>query len=495
MSVQDHIIHMENGILHADSSRPKVDSMVASALSGGGPIVVHFHGGLVKYKVGVDGAKRLLPIYEQAGGFPVFFVWESGLLETIENNLGEISQEKIFKIVWKRVRRIVERKSMQVISGRSIGDLPQPDDDQFEQDIDNAVTPEDVATLMRELLDGEEHLTELSEDEQRTLEEELEFDAELDAEVKNISLSLRDPADVDAELNSRSFTVRGATTTLMDPSALDEFIDRPTPTSRGLISTIKIIKAIVKIAAKVILRFVRSRDHGLHATIVEEILHALYVGNVGGLVWRTMKKDTADSFGQDPQKHAGTAFIDSLKNQADASNLPRIILIGHSTGAVYISEFLKHADAQLGPSFKFDVVFLAPASTFDLTAETLANFSHRISDFRMFTMTDANEKKDRLVPILYPHSLLYFVSGVVETDRDMPIVGMQRYYYKSDYTDNRFSSVAAVRNFVTSASDRSIWSVTTNQDPGKNTAALKHGDFDNESATMASISHIIGSGY
>ena len=36
----------------------------------------------------------------------------------------------------------------------------------------------------------------------------------------------------------------------------------------------------------------------------------------------------------------------------------------------------------------------------------------------MFTMTDENEKKDRLVPVIYPHSLLYLVSGVVEPEVD-----------------------------------------------------------------------------
>jgi hypothetical protein len=497
MAVNDHVIHMENGILHADSPRSKIDMMISSALAqqAAGPLVVHFHGGLVSFNTGKDGATRLLPIYQQAGGYPVFFVWESGLIETIKNNLGEVSKENIFRIIWKRIRKTIERKLIQVEDGRDLGDLPQPADDSFETEIDDALAAGDVTELMKKDLEGKERLTELSAEEFAQIEAELEYDFDLSTEVENISNALRDPNDIESELNSRSFTVWGSTSTLMDPVALNQVVVRPDPASRGLISMAKMIKDIVKITAKGISRFVHGRDHGLHATIVEQILHELYVGNVGGIVWKTMKKDTADSFGPDPQVHGGTAFLDSLKNQADSNNPPRVVLIGHSTGAVYISEFLKHADNVLPVNFKFDVVYLAPASTFRLTSETFGQFKHRISEFRMFAMTDENEKKDRLVPVIYPYSLLYFVSGVVETEVDIPIIGMERFYDTKNFSLSKFPAISVVRNYVDTVPNCAIWSVTSNAGAGLNSASISHGDFDDEQTTLASVSHIIANGY
>lgn len=497
MSINNHLIHLENGILHADTPRQKIDTMIENALAQQetGPLVIHFHGGLVSYNSGREGAIRLLPIYEQAGGFPVFFAWESCLLETIKNNLGEVAKEKIFAIIWKRIRKTIERKLLQVEGGRGLGDLPQPPDDSFEQEINTALASGDVSELMKKDLTDKERLTELSPDEIDLLEAELGFDYELLTAVEEISDTLRDPNDVESELNSRSSTVKGSTATLMDPAALAQIVERPDPSSRGLISTAKIIKAVIKVTVKVISRFVRGRDHGLHATVVEEILHALYLGNVGGLIWKTMKKDTADSFGPDPMVHGGTAFIDALKTLADHSNPPRIVLIGHSTGAVYISEFIKQADKILPASFKFEVIYLAPASTFRLTGETIDQYQHRIAGLRMFTMTNENEKNDQLVPVLYPHSLLYFVSGVVEPEIDMPIVGMQRFYNTEKFPAANFPSVETVRKYMDTIPNSAIWSVTDTADDGLKTASLSHGDFDNDPTTIGSIQHIISNGF
>lgn len=462
MTVSNHLIHMENGILHADSPRHKIDEIIGNALAQqeGGPLVVHFHGGLVPYKTGLEGAKRLLPIYQEAGGFPVFFVWEAGLIETIQNNLGEIAKEKIFGIIWKRIRKTIERKLLQVEGGRGIGDLPQPEDDSYEQEIDTALAAGDVTELMQQDLTNLENLAELSSDETNQIESELGYDYELLSATEEISNNLRDPDAVDEELNSRSMTVKGSTVSLMDPKSLDQFVERTDPSSRGLLSSAKIIKAVVKIMVKVISRYVHKRDHGLHATIVEEILHALYLGNVGGFIWKTMKKDTADSFGPDPQIYGGSAFLDTLKSQADPDKPPRIVLIGHSTGAVYISEFIKNADRMLPATFTFEVLFLAPASTCNLTSKTLSTYQHRISNLRMFTMTDENEKRDQLVPVLYPHSLLYFVSGVVEPEIDMPIVGMERFYDTTKFPTDNFPDVATVRDYMKEKPGRAVWSVT-----------------------------------
>ena len=77
---------------------------------------------------------------------------------------------------------------------------------------------------------------------------------------------------------------------------------------------------------------------------------------------------------------------------------------------------LRNADKVLPATFKFDVILMAPACRTECFADTLAHHGSRIRDFRCFTMSDDFETKDRLVPAIYPHSLLYFISGVLEDE-------------------------------------------------------------------------------
>ena len=141
--------------------------------------------------------------------------------------------------------------------------------------------------------------------------------------------------------------------------------------------------------------------------------------------------------------------------------LDRITLVGHSTGAIYIANWLKHAGNYL-PDLKHDVVFLAPAINYAEFADLLAAQKARIGNFRMFAMQDALERDDQLwggdeeVPdgkdwrrFIYPSSLLYLVSGILESavmpdgtivdEPDMPIVGMARFFEnKAVFTDKDF---------------------------------------------------------
>lgn len=59
-------------------------------------LVVHFHGGFVSENAAEGIAERLLPIYQGAGGYPLFVMWQSGLGETLKNNWQEIVKEDAF---------------------------------------------------------------------------------------------------------------------------------------------------------------------------------------------------------------------------------------------------------------------------------------------------------------------------------------------------------------------------------------------------------------
>ena len=249
------------------------------------------------------------------------------------------------------------------------------------------------------------------------------------------------------------------------------------------------------VAARVIKRYLADRDHGFHATIVEEILRAFYVANVGGAIWAAMKGDTRDSFGPDPAVFGGTALLQVLADRLAAGADVRVTLVGHSTGAVFIGHLLEAADGMLPAGFRFDVVLLAPAATFELAEDTFVRHRARIAGLRIFAMTDGNEKKDRLVPVLYPHSLLYFVSGVVEPDADTPLIGMERYYDAHGYPAADFPRLEPFRQIVAGTPNGAIWSVATGGGPGLESAARKHGDFDNDSKTVGSVQSILQDGF
>lgn len=115
-------------------------------------------------------------------------------------------------------------------------------------------------------------------------------------------------------------------------------------------------------------------------------------------------------------------------------------------------------------------------------------------------MSDDLESDDVLVPILYTRSLLYFVSGVLEghledevwkDDIDAPIVGMQRYINDQTVFDlNGFPEVEQVRQFLQGVPGSEVWSESSAGN-GLNSMSRKHGDFDNDKATIESVAWII----
>ncbi len=496
MDLRDHVIHSRNGKLTGDTSSRDVSQIITAALdnTAGGGLVFHFHGGLVNKEAGLEIAGHLGPKYMDAGAYPVFCVWEAGLFENIKNNLVEIAKEQLFNIIRQRVLKMVKRKLTQNPGQRSGQELPTVSIDEELAAIE--ATKTGLRALSTHAPAIPEDLNELSQFEQMQLEEELLHDDELMRELVKVSQALLSPAEIEQQRSARSGTVRASSATLMDADAIEAYIERPAADERGIISTAKLIKAVVKIAVIVIKRFITDRDHGFHATIVEEILRALYVGNAGGIVWSTMKKDTFDHFGPDRKQYAGTAILHEIAEHMKTHETPpKITLVGHSTGAVFISAFLEAADAMLPPEAAFDVIYLAPAATMELTAKTLKNQGHRIRNLRMFTMTDENEKADALVnrvEFLYPCSLLYFVSGVVEDEIDMPLTGMQRFYDADRFPDQQFPELTPVRLFM--RGDRVIWSVD-DRGPGKRCAAVDHGEFDNETNTIDSIQSILENGF
>src|SRR5690242_19448351 len=71
-------------------------------------LAVHFHGGLVSEDYAErEIADRLIPHYRNAGGCPLFVIWQSGLVETLKNNWQEIVKHDVVPILIERVMQFL----------------------------------------------------------------------------------------------------------------------------------------------------------------------------------------------------------------------------------------------------------------------------------------------------------------------------------------------------------------------------------------------------
>lgn len=507
-SDQDHVIHLVDGQLSPKSStsRAEVARLVDLALTqaSASGLAIHFHGGLVGEKSAREIARRLTPVYAEAGTYPLFLVWESGLFEAIGNNLHDIAGEKIFREFVKKVAEWVLKKLPAGIGFKGTGGaavdeiaLRRQFDAWFGGDRNAPPDALDVqtdtsersiqATLKGAILD------------QSGLESEIQLSIESDFDfqdaVQEVFNGLHDGGEPQPATKGGIGTT-ASRTSLISPAAADRLFDRTPATTKGfsLIGWYKVAKAVASIVVAVIRRYAAGRAHGLYVTIVEEVLRSLYIDKLGTLVWNQMKKDTADAF-LPGENHGGTALLAELQKRAlTGTPLPRITLIGHSTGAIYICNFLEAA-AQMLPDVRFDVVFLAPAVTYEKFGTTLAGHAERIGRFRLFGMTDAWESHDQLVPIVYLRSLLYFVSGLLEDNVDEPLVGMERFLREQDiFKPEEFPAIARSRVFYQQFPDSLVWSPDT-VGRGTMSSSARHGDFDNDPATLESLQWLLKNGF
>lgn len=530
-----HYIHSRAGHIggSADTAPGDIDAIVeALAQDPRKHLVIHFHGGLVSKKIGLSIAERLLnedKVYSSTpitGGYPVFFVWESGAWETIRNNLTELADEPVFKqLLRKLVQYALERLGAQDTFGhaRSVGQMSCG---ALTIEVKNAFdifwTKPEKSTIPYHKFIPLVGTTQARSASLGISEDEIQADLEQDPKFLEALASL---PDLPAATRS-AFAPRGM---LEHRSAFSELASREfskTSATRGLVELYQVVKFITTTLRGVLRRYADGRDHGFYATCVEELVRNFKVAGSGlnewgkALEWNRMKQDTADAFGPDSEVHAGTAFLARLKKAfSNGLQLDRITLVGHSTGAVYIAHWLEHCKKYFPENLKQDIIFLAPAITHDLFSQTIQTCESHIGNFRMFAMKDTLERDDQVwgqddeLPdgqdwrrFIYPSSLLYLVSGILESrldstghlkdEPDMPILGMERFLVMKDtYADASFSSVKFIRDWLQQVPGRMVWSKSTDQPGGFNSESADHGAFDNDAATLQSLRVIVETGF
>jgi pimeloyl-ACP methyl ester carboxylesterase len=264
---------------------------------------------------------------------------------------------------------------------------------------------------------------------------------------------------------------------------------------RGIVTTVTVAKLLVRVVSRTLKRVTANRDHGVIPTVVEEVMRAAYVGQVGAWIWAGMKTAAENMFKPnagpvDASSHAGTYLLEGLATlQAEQPELT-VDLIGHSAGSIAIAHMLEAA-AERHPDFHVrNVILLAPAASADVFEQGIAANQDRFAAFRMFTMEDALECRDHLVPGVYPRSLLYLISGILDGDADSPVVGLRRHTTGQAPYDG--APLIDVSRFLAQPENRLVLAKTRDDaGDGLRTWSTRHGDFDNDEQTLASLTAII----
>lgn len=481
------------------------DLSQAFAASAGRPLVMHFHGGLVSGEAARTAAKQGAPFYAQAGAHAIYPIWHTGAFEVLATDWKRIAGETLFRMLVDRVAGWAHAQIQNVFGGGRSGvvsrDLPA---------VDEAVmraSGEGEGDFPAHFI-GEVDLTGLAgqelepnDFELRAIESGLRQDGEFAAAWDAVLRGAGKPVEEGAR-DLAGVPEQPPAATVADEAVLDAL--REDADTRGLgLGAAKLTAGII---VKVLGRFARGTDHGLHATVTEEVLRAVYAAKAGAAVWESIKGYTSAAFDSDSMS-AGSLMVEELGKLPEGQ---RVILVGHSAGAIFICELLE----RLAPTGRqVEVILLAPAARCQLFEEALAINPNVLASsgghpaFRMFSMSDAYETKDFLVrgvPGLgdltwfYPRSLLYLVSGLFEDVPDADVLGLQRSHSAATWYSDR-PQVKAVRDWFGQPRDRVSWSVTGDGTlPRLRTNSTTHGGFGTPgggNTTMESVAQIVASGW
>jgi len=428
-------------------------------------ITLYFHGGLVNEKKGTATAVKMEKHFSSIGQASICLVWETGLVETISANITKISETSLFrKLIKILIKKLSSRLGFDLAEGRGTGEMS---DWEMENELSQP-SPFENYTQSHLENTGRGSTSLLNEYE---LEAEFMYEVESDFELTGI-------------LNETMLTVS----------------ETSESQSRGIISSITLVKHLASIAIRVIKRFIVKRDHDFYPTIVEELFREFYIAELGAWVWNNMKIKSRDMWKdnsalQGTNQHAGRYLLDKLAEYYRKYPDSQINLVGHSAGSIAICNLLK-TSSEIYPELIYNkIVFMAPACRIDLFLEELASKPNRYKEFRIFTMNDKNEKKDILVPFVYTHSLLYLISGILENegkDFDAYILGLERHAY----TYPPYDSVPEIKDsnifLFQNNTNRIIFSQTKdNAEEGLQTFSLSHGGFDDDEKTISSIKFLL----
>lgn len=467
------------------SSAPAdVDAMIADIeRKNADHVAIYIHGGLVDEQAGLKGAERFRDVFSKADAHGLSLVWETGWWETIRKNLDsvfstELFQEIVKKVVEKVVAHFTEAGGK---GGRGPGDGKVEAAAALSDPGKDAALADEARTRARELSAGD------LERVRKKMEEELADEIDSDRGFKALYV---DPAQRTKKFDDPQQGVG------QSPNA---------PQDKAGVDWISVAAKIARIAWRAGTRFWNGRDHGLHATAVEEVFREFYLTDLfKTLEWDNMKRAARQMWLPNAglsgvAQHAGTYLLGRLIDLKKRRPGLTVDLVAHSAGAIVVCEMYAAIRAQqlAQPPIR-NVIFLAPASTSALFYTNMLADTPPFQDFYMFTMPDDLERRDAvLLPaskylgFVYPSSLLYVVSGMLEEELDAPLLGMVRYGTGEPPFDSQ--KLQKIRQYLAAKKERLTLSSAGGPPPAGQLAsrATSHGGFSSDQATMDSIQLII----
>ncbi|MHC2282884.1 hypothetical protein ACVME8_009527 [Bradyrhizobium diazoefficiens] len=443
-----------------------IDRLVDELLRETSQLVLHFHGGLVSEESGLKTADAMAANYREIPSLSI--VWETGLVETLRDNILGITKTKAFQ---KTLSWVLAKAGSGDLGGAK-GATTQ-----------GALDPTSIEALLS------------------TEEGTRELDAITAAQAKATESSATAKGVTDDDLDEAAIASDIEYDFSSDPS-LPELIDSGAPGSAPIRRRIDMDEGamgftvtgvalfIARVVVSVVRRYRSKTHHDPLPTCVEELLRAAYLADAGKFAWDAMKTKAQRMWlddGANPgiDGHGGGYLLRCLERLQSSKPDFKIDVVGHSAGSIAICEMLAAIDANQRKVKLRNIVFLAPAVRFDLFARWIPRGPRAFQRFRMFTMMDEWEKLDQLIGSIYPRSLLYLVSGCFEDRPDDAIVGMARFLREPttsagrDYND--------VRKWL-NLDNRLVYSPSDDgAGDGLRTRAEHHGDFDDDQHTLGSL--------
>jgi hypothetical protein len=523
----------------------------ALADSGKKKIAIYVHGGLVSGESEFDKLpfhqnpeNQILFNALNDEAYPIYFVWETGIKESIKSvatdwkeeladdpilffkeKIAELAQTFLFKSIMKYLPKVLADKARIPDDGLGLAGRPEIKEAEIEENLDNLSSYEPSRVDYDEFdeQDKQKFLEKLSADD--------EFMTYLSQLEEAGGLGLAPHPDIETLWTNADQLMQAL------DADFQELPDAPVKLSLveesdgvGLLPAFPLKKFgefLGKLVFAVGTRFVNKEDHGFAATITEEFMRLTNLNRLGMLIWNQMKANAQEAYvteDVDGIPHAGHYVIAKLAEYLVDHPDTQVSLIGHSAGAIHLSYFVEAADTYFNQpehetlhDFQFsNLTLLAPGVNFE-TFQKVLDHHQRIKRLHIFTMLDEDEMRDALLagyskirPVdtfltgIYPCSLLYAVSGIAESEKhgDVPLLGLARHLDKERYRGkDQFVRDAhtLINGWSTETLPAVVWSHNSvNQGileeeikelarSGRFCAALKHGDFDNDPWTAASI--------
>ncbi len=431
-------------------------------------IVVYIHGGINTYNYARKQADNITAHLKSEERHCITIVWETGPVETLRSQLQTLMKrpllQKISSYLNKRfAQSFPEKKGTP--GTLSWGRRSQVDPDDV---LAKVLTAEDATTL--DEVTSAALITQLANDFKDEIDGDYELIAEIAKEIADADIALTDEFMADVKTTARAGTL-GA----FDNLDLPNFMGR--------------------IGVRVAERIEKRRDHGRWATIVEEVFRSIYLADIVKASWDDMKKRAADMWQEKDGDTFESAYYFLHKLQEYTENNPdtRINLMAHSAGSISVCHLLATA-AKKFPKISFGhVIFTAPAASLKLVYDEVITKTDRFKEFTLFTLSDEQELADAILPHIYPSSLLYLVSGILEEDVDEPLSGMMR--YQTGEEPFRSGIFAETRNFIQEkGKERLILAQQPATPAGLQVKATRHGDFDKDRAMLESIKKLLDQG-